>query len=255
LRQQTDHGGKAGQERWLLTYADLITLLMIFFVVMYALSNVDATKFKAIAETLSKALGGGGGAVLNSPGPSIVPGQSGEVNIVKERIDEVKQMEQIKQELVTFIKENDLSAQVSVISEERGVVVSFQTPVLFALGSADLVPSAAVMIRKMGKILMETRNYIRVEGHTDNLPINTVQYPSNWELSSARATRVVQELIKGIGFPPERLSATGYGEYRPRMPNNSEINRQLNRRVDLVVLKSKYEYSEALPEGGGSLPE
>jgi chemotaxis protein MotB len=255
LRQQTDHGGKAGQERWLLTYADLITLLMIFFVVMYALSNVDATKFKAIAETLSKALGGGGGAVLNSPGPSIVPGQSGEVNIVKERIDEVKQMEQIKQELVTFIKENDLSAQVSVISEERGVVVSFQTPVLFALGSADLVPSAAVMIRKMGKILMETRNYIRVEGHTDNLPINTAQYPSNWELSSARATRVVQELIKGIGFPPERLSATGYGEYRPRMPNNSEINRQLNRRVDLVVLKSKYEYSEALPEGGGSLPE
>ncbi len=239
----------------MLTYADLITLLMIFFVVMYALSNVDATKFKAIAETLSKALGGGGGAVLNSPGPSIVPGQSGEVNIVKERIDEVKQMEQIKQELVTFIKENDLSAQVSVISEERGVVVSFQTPVLFALGSADLVPSAAVMIRKMGKILMETRNYIRVEGHTDNLPINTAQYPSNWELSSARATRVVQELIKGIGFPPERLSATGYGEYRPRMPNNSEINRQLNRRVDLVVLKSKYEYSEALPEGGGSLPE
>ncbi|RJQ30992.1 MAG: chemotaxis protein MotB [Peptococcaceae bacterium] len=254
MRQQTEHGGKAGHERWLLTYADLITLLMIFFVVMYALSNVDATKFKAIAETLSKALGGSGGAVLNSPGPSIVVGQSGEVNI-KDQADEIKQMEQIKQELMAFIQENNLSAQVSVVSEERGLVVSFQTPVLFALGSADLVPSAAVMIRKVGKILIGTQNYIRVEGHTDNLPINTSKYPSNWELSSARATKVVQELIKGIAFPPERLSATGYGEYRPRMPNNSEANRQLNRRVDLVVLKSKYERSEALPEGGGSVPE
>lgn len=250
MRQHSEHRSKVSHERWLLTYADLITLLMIFFVVMYALSNVDAVKFRAIAETLSKALGGSGGAVLNSPGPSIVSGQSGEINIIEKQIDETRQMEQIRQELEVFIQENNLSAQVSVISEERGVVVSFQTPVLFALGSAEIVPSAVVMIRKVGEILIKTPNYIRVEGHTDNLPINTRQYPSNWELSSARATRVVQELIKGLGFPPERLSATGYGEYRPRVPNNSEANRQLNRRVDLVVLKSKYERSEALPEGG-----
>lgn len=245
--RHSDHESKAGHERWLLTYADLITLLMIFFVVMYALSNVDANKFRAIADTLSKALGGGGGMVLNNPGPSIVPGRSGELNI-QEQTGEARQLEQIKQELEVFIRENNLSAQVSVISEERGVVVSFQTPVLFPSGSAELVPPAVSMIHRIGVILIKAHNYVRVEGHTDNLPISTRQYPSNWELSSARATRVVQELVKGLGFPPERLSATGYGEYRPRAANNSGANRQLNRRVDMVVLKSKYERSEALPE-------
>ncbi|MBC7105712.1 MAG: OmpA family protein, partial [Firmicutes bacterium] len=96
-------------------------------------------------------------------------------------------------------------------------------------------------------ILLRLPNYIRVEGHTDDLPINTPQFPSNWDLSTARANTVVKELIDGLGFPPERLAAVGYGEYRPRVPNDSDYHRQLNRRVDIVVLKTKYSGAEPAP--------
>jgi len=124
------------------------------------------------------------------------------------------------------------------------VVLSFQDVALFPLGSAELTPGARDMIGKIGKILIKVPQYLRVEGHTDDLPINTREFPSNWELSVARATSVVQELIHRLNFSPRRLSATGYGEFRPRVPNDSPDNRQQNRRVDIVVLKSKYETAE-----------
>jgi len=246
MKKNKAHVEKENKERWLLTYADLITLLMIFFVVMYALSNVDAQKFRAIAETLNKALGGGGGMALTNPGLNVVqpPSISATPPIAA---NESQQLENIVKELQDYLEKNGLSAQVTVVSEERGVVLSFMDPVLFPLGSAELTPTALPIIQRVGQILLQTSNYIRVEGHTDDLPINNARYPSNWELSSARATRVVQELIREMGFPPRRLSATGYGEYRPRAPNDSEANRQLNRRVDIVVLRSKYQGSESAP--------
>jgi len=153
-------------------------------------------------------------------------------------------LQRVKSQLASFIKEENLGASVSVRSEERGIVVSFQDPVLFALGSAELTTQAKEILYKVGSLLLDIPNYIRVEGHTDDLPIHTARYPSNWELSVARATSVVQELIRSLGFPPERLSATGYGEYRPRVPNTSDANRQLNRRVSIVILSSEYEVAE-----------
>jgi chemotaxis protein MotB len=236
---------KESSERWLLTYADLITLLMIFFVVLYALSNVDAKKFKAVSDALNKSLGGSEGLVHNYPGPSAVNlpnAPSPGTNIPSEN----EHLEELANELNKYLENNNLSAKVTVITEERGVVLSFQDPVIFLLGSAELSPTARPVVRGVGDILIKTPNYIRVEGHTDNLPINNNLYPSNWELSSARATKVVQEMIRENGFPPRRLSATGYGEYRPRANNDSEVNRQLNRRVDIVVLRSKYQESESI---------
>lgn len=235
---------KDNSERWLLTYSDLITLLMIFFVVMYALSNVDATKFRAVSDALKRSLGGGDGLILNYPGPSSVslPNAS---SIALNNTQESQQLESLANELKEYLEKNNLSAKVSVTSEERGVVLSFQDPVLFELGSDQLTPTARPIVSGVGRILLHTGNYIRVEGHTDNLPINNDRFPSNWELSSARATRVVQALISENGIQPQRLSATGYGEYRPRAGNDSEEGRQLNRRVDIVVLRSKYQGSES----------
>jgi len=227
---------KENSERWLLTYSDLITLLMIFFVIMYALSNVDANKFRALSDALSKALGGGGNMIQVHPGPSPI---ATPFELGNSASRENQEMEEVSNQLKEYLKKNNLTARVSVITEERGVVISFQDPVFFPSGSAEMVPSAMPIIQDVGRIIMQIANHVRVEGHTDNVPINTASFPSNWELSSARATRVVQEFIR-VGFPPERLSATGYGEYRPRAPNDSEENRQLNRRVDIVVLKSKY---------------
>jgi chemotaxis protein MotB len=240
-------------ERWLLTYADMITLLLIFFVVMYALSNVDAQKFAAIAEALSRALGGGGGMVLNYPGPSVVQGSAGQQqDRLKELQDlqravqagEAARMEQVAARLQERLEQEGLAGRVTVSVEERGVVITFLDTVLFPIGSDELTPRAREILRRVGQELRELPNYVRVEGHTCDLPINNRRFPSNWELSVARATSVVQALIRDAGIPPARLSASGYGEYRPRVPNDSEAHRQLNRRVDLVILRTKYEATE-----------
>ncbi len=246
-RKKPVQGKKGGQERWLLTYADLITLLMVFFVVLYALSNVNAKKFEAVAMSLAQAMGGGQ-SMLPHPGASLAPGISGSdplegIDFSTEAV-EYMNLEQIRQELQDYIEQSGLGGKVTVTMEERGVVLSFQDVALFPLGSAEITPGAKEIIAKAGQILINGPWYIRVEGHTDNLPIRTSQYPSNWELSVARSTSVVQELIRELDFKPQRLSATGYGEFRPKAPNDSDQNRQTNRRVDLVILKSKYETAE-----------
>lgn len=248
MKRPTTRLKYGSMERWLITYADMITLLLIFFIVMYALSQVDIKKFQYLAESLSKAMGGGG-LVFQELGPTVVPGISGSEEQTTEEIMDRLEMENIRQELVSFIEQTGLAARVSVINEERGIVLSFQEDVLFKIGSAELTPQARDIITRVAPILMKTPNYIRVEGHTCDLPIHTALYRSNWELSSARALTTVQELINTAGLPPQRLSAVAYGEYRPRVPNDSEAHRQLNRRVDLVILRSRYTGAEA-----GSLP-
>ncbi|OAT80367.1 OmpA/MotB family protein [Desulfotomaculum copahuensis] len=242
--KRPNHKPKYGSmERWLITYADMITLLLIFFIVMYTLSQVDIKKFQNLAESLSKAMGGGG-VILQNMGPSVVPGISGTEIQTPQNMADQKEMENIRRELERQIQQSGLTAKISATSEERGIVLSFQDNVLFQLGSAELTPQAGRILAKVAPIIAQTPNYIRVEGHTDNLPIHTPQYPTNWELSTARATAVVEDLINNAHFPPQRLSAVGYGEYRPVAPNDSEADRQKNRRVDIVILRSKFTGSE-----------
>lgn len=236
---------KENNERWLITYADLITLLLIFFVVMYTLSKVDANKYQAIASSLAKTMGGSQ-SIMDNGGPAVVPGSAMEESDTAGMPDSVEQknMEKIRRQIQEYVDKNDLSGKVSVTIEERGVVVSFQDVVLFPLGVAELSGSATQIVDQVGAILQQTPNYIRVEGHTDNLPIRTSRFPSNWELSLARSSSVVHRLIDNSHIPADRLSATGYGEYRPRMPNDSDANRQQNRRVDIVVLRTKFQEVE-----------
>ncbi|HBX22735.1 MAG TPA: chemotaxis protein MotB [Desulfotomaculum sp.] len=234
---------KDSSERWLITYADLITLLMIFFIVMYALSKVDAAKFETLANSLTAAFGAGA-MILDSPGPAVVPGNPPEQ--IRDLVEK-NQLEKLKQELEQYIEESGLVAKVSVTTEERGIVLSFQDNVLFELGSDVLTAQAKEILDKIAPMLAHTPNYIRIEGHTDNLPISTARFPSNWELSAGRATNVVRELITTHGMAPEKLSAIAYGEYRPRAPNNNQYNRQLNRRVDLIILRNKFSEAEPQP--------
>jgi chemotaxis protein MotB len=238
-------------ERWLITYADMITLLLIFFIVMYTISRVDIKKFQYLAESLNKVMGGGG-MVFQELGPAVTPGISGTEQQNMQDLIEKVEMERIRQDLTNFIEKMGLNARISAVSEERGIVLSFQEEVLFRIGSAELTSQARDIIAKLAPLLMKTPNYIRIEGHTCDLPIRNALYKSNWELSSARALATVEELI-AHGFPPQRLSAVAYGEYRPRVPNDSEEHRQMNRRVDIVILRSRYEGSEAgrLPAAPG----
>lgn len=257
-------------ERWLITYSDLITLLMIFFIIMYSMSKVDAAKFRAIADSLSVTLGGATPAKIEmatSPsGPSIMdsgsPRQSSPVSGPES--DPPIKMEQnysegdgngdndletltiegIKAKLDQFAAENNIQTKLVSSIEERGLVVSIQDTLLFASGSDEITPTARNILKKISTVLAATSNYIKIEGHTDNLPIHTAKFPSNWELSVLRATNVLHILMTEGGINSERLSATGYGEYRPIADNKTEIGRSHNRRVDLVILRSKYELVE-----------
>ncbi|WP_347491436.1 flagellar motor protein MotB [Desulfoscipio sp. XC116] len=250
-KRRHNNESEGSRDRWLVTYADMITLLLIFFIVMYTLSKIDAAKFETMAESLA-AVFGAGGMVMDSPGPQVIPGAPSDQmsDMMKDIELENARMADLKEQLEEYINENGLQTSVSVTREERGIVLSFQNEVLFDLGSSQLTGEARRILSQVAPILENTPNYIRVEGHTDDLPINTAQFPSNWELASARATNVVQEFIHMHGFQPQKLSATAYGEYRPRVPNDNPANRQLNRRVNLIILSSKF--AEAEP--GVALP-
>lgn len=240
-RRQNNNKSRASHERWLITYADMITLLLVFFIVMFAISKIDANKFQSLAASMARAMGTGD-MIMVSPGPSFVPGESA---ISSDEFFELEQLEDTRRQLQALAIEHGVSDRITITSEQRGIVLSFQEDVLFPSGSAKLTPTARELIDKVTPILLETNNYLRVEGHTDDVPIRTSSFPSNWELSVARATSVLQQLLNNEVFPPQRLSAVGYGEYRPRVPNDSPDNRQLNRRVDIVILRDRYKGAEA----------
>lgn len=213
---------------WLSTYGDLVTLLLCFFVLLFAFSTVDAVKFKQVAISLQEALRG-----------VLVGGTSiGEI----EELDDYE-LEQLLlldayRELDSYLEEAGLKGAVVTIYEERGLVVRFLDTVLFDRAKADLRTDAAGVLDKVAEVLKKVPNQVAVEGHTDNLPIQTWEFPSNWWLSTARANRVVEYFIHKHNIAPERLSAVGYGEYRPIEPNDTEANRAQNRRVEIVIKKS-----------------
>lgn len=280
-RKREHEAEKENGERWLLTYSDLITLLMIFFVVLYSMSKVDAQKFQAVAESLSKALGGGTPSKVDlatSPaGPSLfqtgtpssnatVPGKGKDPNKTTNTDSptstannknpgqgntdtEDMSINNIKAKLDKFATDNDIQSTLITSIEERGLVVSIQETLLFDSGSATITAQARLILEKVSTVLASASNQIRVEGHTDNLPIKTTQFPSNWELSVIRATNVVQ-ILQNDGIKPARLSATGYGEYRPIASNDTDAGRSRNRRIDLIILRSEYDFTEAQSASG-----
>ncbi|MGB9662706.1 MAG: flagellar motor protein MotB [Moorellaceae bacterium] len=230
------------KERWLLTYSDLITLLMIFFVVMYAISDTNTKKLAALAQSLNQALVGSSGGLFQEGGPSMLPGLSGGPSFFEQKGEGEtnSSLDQASAKLSEYIASSGLQQEITLTKEERGLVITMVETVLFPKGSAELTPHAREIIAKVGRILAPLPNFVRVEGHTDTLPISTERFPSNWELASARALNVLHVLIAEAGIAPERLSATSYGEYRPIAPNDSESNMARNRRVDIVVLKETY---------------
>lgn len=243
---------KDNAERYLLTYADLMNLLLIFFIVLYSMSQVDSQKFEQLSTSFRSSFGafapgsviGSGGAgdtLLPSLNPTISP-NPGESSAMMEQ----RQFEALKEKVSDLIEKQNLKDSVNVTLEERGVVVSITAKLLFQSGSAEIERDSIPVMENIGKMLLALPgNHIRVEGHTDTDPIRTSSFPSNWELSSARATNVLRLLVEKSGINPRIISAVGYGEYRPNMPNDTEINKAANRRVDIVLISSIYDKSEA----------
>lgn len=237
---------KDNSERWLLSYADFITLLMIFFVVMYAMSSVDAGKYKELSNSLNSALAGDQqsieGGEEGSPVENIAlneestQGQEGE--IVEEDLLEVVEL------VKTLIAEKGLENQVTVNMGDIGVWITFKDYVLFESGSAAVKPETVGTLVELGEILKVVNNFVRVEGYTDNVPISNSMYSNNWDLSVMRASKVLNIIVSQGGFPADKISAIGYGENRAIAPNDTEEGKAKNRRVDIVILKTSFNATE-----------
>ncbi len=209
--------------RWLLTYADLITLLLILFIVLYSMSKIDAAKFKDLAQLLRAAFGG----VLKQ-GPTFLQGNGDRI------------IPELMPRLSAAIKEGSGEGKTEVFRNERGVVVRLMTDnVLFDRGATSLKDEMKSILDAVAPVLKETGRPIMVEGHTDDLPVRggSGRYPTNWELSTARATSVVRYLIEHGGVRAAALSAAGYAEFHPVVPNSGERARARNRRIDIIVLE------------------
>lgn len=226
-------------ERWLVSYADFITLLFAFFVVMYSVSSVNEGKFRAAADAISQAFHP---VVALSASPiRIDPKITSQLpNIINPDFKTYQKIQEAMKEA------GDWGDKVKVSMDKRGVVIRVAETVIFDTGKADIRPEALDIMKKVGGILAGLNNQVRVEGHTDNIPIKTARYPSNWELSTDRAAVIVKYFINDSNMDPTLLSAAGYAHYKPLDTNDTPDGRAKNRRVDIVILNDQ----EAAQEPG-----
>ncbi len=252
-------------ERWLVSYADFITLLFATFVVLYALSQLDLAKFKDLKISLAKAFSSsptilkGEPSVLDKQGDQVMSasGEANNQNIIPPILDqpytqkEKADFEEVAKNL-NDKKPNGLEGikEIKAKVSERGLVINLIGNVIFEPASAAIKTDYYKVIDKLGEVIKTKfpNHLLRIEGHTDNLPMKSSLYPSNWELSSARASTIVRYLVDNSHIPANRFSAVGYAESRPVSLNDTEQGRKLNRRVEIVILKNSLLKNEILTE-------
>jgi chemotaxis protein MotB len=250
-------------DRWLVSYADFVTLLFAFFVVLYATAQVDKQKAIRLSDAIRSAFQDLGmfqkGPQRALPGPSglpAVPAPGAPATPVPPPPSAAGRQEDwnaIRAELERALADEIRRNEVALHMDAEGLVVSLREIGFFDSGSATIKPAAEDAFGRVAGILHQHACAVRVEGHTDNVPIHTAQFASNWELSTARATGLVKSLIEQYEIFPGRLSAAGFAEFHPVSANDSSKGRQLNRRVDVVLLKNSRPHGSAtdgLPTGG-----
>lgn len=224
---------KPGAPAWMVTFSDMTTLLLTFFVLLLSMASLDQKKIKQAIGSLQGALG-----VLSEGRKTEMSKEE-----ILSRIDFVTESEssaqQIMRGLQNYMEQSNLSSEVSVVETEKGFSVRIMDSVLFEPGSAELVDSAKPLLDKLTGVIRQSPYYIMVEGHTDDIPINTQEFDSNWELSTARATSVVRYFIEK-NVKPEKMSAAGFAKYHPVVPNITPENRAKNRRVEINFISPEF---------------
>ena len=213
--------------RWLLTYADMITLLLALFIILFSISTINKVKLQRLVHEIS------GG--FNSVDAINNPPEGGGL----EKAQQTQELKTEQQIIQTYIQQKHLENRVSVRMTNEGLTVTLLTDKAFYdSGSAVLRPETEKLLDQIAAVLRRTNPEIRVEGYTDNQPIHTAEYPTNWELSGARAAGVTRYLVEKQRYDPAKVSLAGYGEWRPKHTNATDTGRQLNRRVDIVILSA-----------------
>jgi chemotaxis protein MotB len=242
-KRAKEDSGTASASSWLTTYSDLVTLLMCFWVLLYSMSILDLKKFDALKASIRSAFIGDvsilpvhdGDAVI-----SITPYEDNEPDAGDSEDNEAQRLESIKDakaDIQGLVDKMGLNENIKVLEEESKIILRMDSLILFDTGKADIKSSAEEIIEKVGVILESLDTEIMVQGHADDRPINTPVFPSNWELSTKRATNVVKFLIDRCGLKENNLTAAGNAEFKPIAPNDTEYNMQKNRRIDIVIFK------------------
>jgi chemotaxis protein MotB len=233
------HRARVTHERWLVSYADFITLLFAFFVVMYSTAQVDKKKAGQLSAAIQVAFqqmgANPGGATPEAL--EAAANQTPESAPTAEAPPETADLDVLKNDLQKALAGEISRGEVTLRNGPDGLVVSLQEGGFFDSGSVGVKPGAQLAFSRMASILTQRGCHLRIEGHTDNVPIHNAQFGSNWELSTARATEMIRLLITTYSFSPELLSAAGYAEYHPIAGNGTDAGRALNRRVDVVILR------------------
>jgi chemotaxis protein MotB len=264
MARKKKHEEHENLERWLVSYADFITLLFAFFVVMYSISQVNEGKYRVLSDSLVNAF-------KNAPTTTtpISPklridaasgASSAQTMVLKQTVfvrkpdpvfearqkQQAERMKGVAMDLLKAMEPLVKEGQVRVSQSIHGIAIEINASVLFASGQASLEPGSVKALRAVGGVLAQVPNDVQVEGFTDNTPINTIAFPSNWELSTARASSVVR-LLAESGAPSERLVAVGYGEFRPIDINSTPEGRARNRRVTIMILSEQQDKITDIP--------
>jgi len=211
------------RDGYIITYADLITLLLGLFIILYAMSNIDKEKYRSTVNALGSVFGGSKTStkVITSMPVFSIP-----------KVPQKALMNNLRK----VIKENNFDNSVKLIKNTRGITISILDDILFASGMAEVTLKTKNFLSKLGPVLRELPNDIRIEGHTDDVPIVSKIFPSNWHLSVARATNIAYYLMNTEKLSPDKVSIVGYSKYKPVASNKTVEGRKLNRRVDIVIL-------------------
>lgn len=251
MAKKKKHEEQHIDETWLIPYADMLTLLLALFIVLFAASSVDANKFEELAKALNVAFIGGTG-VLDQPSP-VIP-QDPSVIVKPENEDETEdedveeeylltaeedllELEELKKKIDKYITDNNLSLSLQTSLTTEGLLITILDNALFSSGSAQVRPDSIELAMEISHLLItDPPRRISIGGHTDNRPINTSQFRSNWDLSVMRAVNFMKILLDNENLEPNRFSSTGYGEYSPVSSNDSSEGRAKNRRVEVLIL-------------------
>ncbi|ACL70427.1 OmpA/MotB family protein [Halothermothrix orenii] len=233
LKKDLEEENKNTSPGWMVTYGDMMTLLLVFFVFLYSFSVMNVEKFEGFISALQAKLG------VMPGGKTIMDEELLSRGSIGNRFNPSNQVfEKVMGQINRYVEKEKLSDRVKMELTKRGLVVRLTGQVLYDIGKAEIKPGGKRLLDEIAGIIEKIPNEIAVEGHTDNWPIHNEQFPSNWELSTTRATNVIKYFIERHGIDPSRLSAAGYSEYRPLYPNDTVEHRAKNRRVEIVILNT-----------------
>ncbi|MFC5712949.1 flagellar motor protein MotB [Thalassorhabdus alkalitolerans] len=241
MRKQKQHSDEHVDESWLIPYADMLTLLLALFIVLFAASEIESEKFQEIAQVFQSEFTGGEGILDNEPTPQELPVSSSDTQDKEsDGLPELRELESLEQEINQYIVSRNLENMLETNLTEEGLLLTLLDNVFFDTGSANVKLEGAEVAREISELLYtEPTHEVVVSGHTDDRPISTSEFQSNWELSVIRAVNFMSLLLENDKLDPLQFSAKGFGEHRPIAENDSPENKAKNRRVEVLILPNQ----------------